>query len=233
MKKRILYIVVGDINTKIADDTKNSIVENLGKEDTYVFVNMPNRVSELYFELKDEVNKIINDVNNFDYVCLINNGSTLNNNVRAIFNDYQRDGEGVTQETYLPFVLTVVDDVPVTLNKLVWTAAADTPGILDINLAIKQADSTIFGAFIPVNMFFNSSFYDSDLKYYQQYKLLNHLADGDNMVIGIPKITLVVRNWDFKLDGLEKEEKLKYFNQARSNWDRSKMTIKISESVQA
>ena len=232
MSKRILFIVVDSVENKINEETKVSITPNLGKEDAYVFIKTPDNISELYYNLKDEANKIINDVNNFDYICLINNGSTLNENAKKMFADYQLDREDGIKEIYLPFVFTMVDDRAVILNKHIWTNVADTPGILDIDLATKQVDSTIFGAFIPTEFFFNPSFYDNDLKYYQQYKLLNHLADGNSIVLGIPKITLTVRNWDYKLENLEKEEKLKYFNQARSEWDRSKKKIKIPEPVQ-
>lgn len=233
MGKRVLFVVVAYDNNKINEETKDSIEVNLGKEDAYVFVKSEDRETELYCNMKDQINKIVNDVNNFDYVCLVNNGSVLSSSAKEIFEDYQVDREDNIVETYLPLVLSTVDNFAITLNKHIWNSMiASEAGVLDLDLAIKQVDSTIFGAFIPVSLFFDSALYNSELKFYQQYHLLNHLTDGDNLVLGIPKITLTVNNWDFKLDSLEKEEKIKYFNLARDKWTRKKKAEQ-TESVSA
>ncbi len=233
MGKRVLFVVVAYDNSKMKENTKNSIQENLGKEDAYVFVKSEDRESEMYCELKDQVNKVVNDVNNFDYVCLVNNGSILSSSAKEIFEDYQVDRDDNIIESYLPLVLSSVDNMAITLNKHIWNSMiASEAGVLDIDLAVKQVDSTIFGAFIPVSLFFNSAMYNKEVKFYQQYHLLNNLADGDNLVLGIPKITLTVNDWDFKLDGLDKEEKIKYFNLARDKWTRKKK-VEQTDSVSA
>lgn len=231
MGKRVLFIVAEYSNGKINEETKKSITGNLGKEDTLVFVKIKDTSAELYCDIIDEVNKIVNDVNNFDYVCLVNNGSVLGQEAKVIFEDYQVDRTDDVKEIYLPLVITTVDDMAATLNKHMWNSmVAYEAGVLDQDLALKQADATIFGGFIPVDLFFKKEYYNRDLKYYQQYHLMNHLADGQNLILGIPKITLTVKNWDFKLDGVEQEEKLKNFELARENWNRKK-TPKVTEDL--
>lgn len=221
MSKRILFIVTG--TGKIKDNTKNSIENNLGYEDAKVFIKYSDIASEEYYTLKDECNKIVNDVNNFDYVCLLPNGSELNSNARAFFQESVSEDSEFTS-IYLPFVFYNTD-VKTVLNKHVWnTMIASTPGVLDLELALNQIDSTMFGAFIPTRMFFDENNYKPGMKYYQQYFFLNSIASNDeNIIVSIPKIVLnVAEEWDFKFAGIENEEKVKYFNMARENWSKEK-----------
>lgn len=216
--KRILFVVFDTNNEKINEETKNTITKNLGKEDTYVFLNMDNtNYNEMYCDLKTEINKIVTTVNNFDYVCLLPNGSILNLDTRNIFNEYYEDNQE-RKEVYLPLVLYSNENINVILNKQVWNEQyAFEPGVLDLELAKKQIDSTIFGAFIPTELFFNKDFYNKDLKHYQQYFMLNNFADK-HFVIGIQKLLFTISNWDLKLDNISDEEKTKYFLMARENW---------------
>ncbi len=228
--KRILFIVTDNKGEKIKKETKDSIVANLGKEDAYVFIKCEdNDHSEIYCDLKLAANKIINDVNNFDYVCLIPNGSELNASSSNIFKEHQKDRDDDVKEVYLPLALYVDGDTTVIMNKHIWNSmVADEAGVLDFSLAMKQIDSTIFGAFIPTSLFFNENFYDKEIKYYQQYHFLNNLADT-NLVLGIPKILVTVGDWDFKMAGLSDEEKIKYFTMARSKWEKSKQPADVVE----
>lgn len=123
-------------------------------------------------------------------------------------------------------MLSTVDGMAITLNKHIWNSMISyEPGILDLDLALKQIDSTVFGAFIPVALFFNKDYYNPELKHYQQYHLLNHLADGDNLVVGIPKITITVNGWDFKLAGISQEEKTEHFELSRIDWKKAKKEV--------
>ena len=201
------------------EETKKSIASNLEKEDAQIFIKLNNK-QELYYSIKDAANKIINDVYNFDYVCIVNNGSILEKNAKLIFNEYQQDREDDVKEIYLPLVLCQVDKMALTLNKHIWNSMfGGTAGILDIDLSLKQIDSTLFGAFIPVSLAFDKEYYNEKLEYYQQYHILNNLADN-NLVVGIPKITLSVNDWDFKLSELPNEVKIDNFNLAREKWNK-------------
>ena len=217
--KKILYVVFDTKGEKINEETKSTVSANLGKEDAIAFVGMSNTDSnEMYCSLKVEVNKIINDVNNFDYVCLLPNGSTLNAETRAIFNEHQQDRDDDVKEVYLPLALYSSGDITVVMNKQVWNQQlAYDAGVLDIDLAKRQIDSTIFGSFVPTSLFFNTDFYNSDIKYYQQYFVLNNFADK-HLVLGIQKLLVTINNWDFKLEDVSDEDKTKYFLLARENW---------------
>ncbi len=225
MGNRVLYVVLCDDKKNKNVHTATSITEVLGKEDTAVFVTFKDEEkTEQYHTLKPQINAVVNDVNNFDYVCLIPNGSTVNSNTRRIFEENQADRDDDVQETYLPFVVYQFekDEKKQTLimNKHIWNSSiASTAGVLDPETALKQIDSTIFGAFIPVSNFFNPDFYLADLKYYQQYYLLNNLADNEKtIVLGIPKIIVTDLSWDFVLADIDSKEKGELFNRAREKW---------------
>ena len=118
----------------------------------------------------------------------------------------------------MPLALYTSGDITVIMNKQVWNQQlAYDAGVLDIDLAKRQIDSTIFGAFIPTNLFFNPDFYKKEIKYYQQYFVLNCLADK-HLVLGIQKLLVTIDGWDFKLDDVSDEDKTKYFLMARENW---------------
>jgi len=222
MGKRVLYVVIGEDTSNV--ETMSSITGVLGKEDAAVFVKFKDpENTELYYTLKRDINAFINDVKNFDYVCLVPNGSLLNSNTRAIFDEYQSDRDDGISETYLPLVnykfeLKGANEF-VILNKHIWNSAiASTAGVLDTETALKQIDSTIFGAFIPVDDFFNEEYYKKGLRFYQQYHILNHLSDGESIVIGIPKIVVVDLVWDFVLEKEDEKLKSENFQAAREHW---------------
>lgn len=231
MKKRILFLVVGKKKT-INEETKKSIQTILGKEDAIVYIQFEDEErTELYYSLLEKVNHKINTVNNFDYVCLIPNEALVSECTRQVFDYHQLDrtDESVV-EIYLPLALYNSDDTIVVMNKQVWNSMlAYSPGILDIDLALKQIDSTIFGAFIPVSIFFDPAYYNENLKYYQQFYILNNLTDGDNLVVGIPKIALTIKNWDFKMENIENKDKLEMFNMARDKW--KKESIETEKNI--
>lgn len=227
MDKKILFLIIG--NGKLKENTRISIEANCGKEDTKIFIKYNDVITENYYTLKNEVNKIINDVSNFDYVCLVPNGSEMNTDSKKILLEHIKVTSQEYTGIYFPLVL-YNNEVVTVLNKSIWNSAiASMPGILDIDLALKQIDSTIFGAFIPTNMFFDEKNYKTDLKYYQQYYFVNRISDNDeNVILGIPKILLTIKNeWDFKMDNISQEDKLKYYNLSREEW--SKENQKITE----
>src|SRR6185312_16044207 len=119
MSNRVLFIVTG--TGKIDEKTKKSLDANLDKEDAKVFVKYGDIQSEEYYTLKDEVNKIVNDVNNFDYVCLLPNGSELNSSAKQIFNEYVSNRSEEFVNVFLPFVFYKTDIVTV-LNKHLWNS---------------------------------------------------------------------------------------------------------------
>ena len=226
MGNRVLFLVVDRNGNELNDNTRESIKKNVGKEDAMVFVKMQDPENrELYYTLKDFANKIINDVNNFDYVCLVNNGSELTDQAKAIFEEFQTDNEEVA-EAYVPFAFHMLDgDKPIVLNKHLWNSMiAYQAGVLDIDLALKQIDSTIIGSYIPVAAFFNQEYYDHDVRFYQQYHLLNNLAEH-LLVLGIPKMMIDVKDWDFKMDSVSKEDKEANFKLSREKWNTVKETV--------
>lgn len=233
MSKNVIYLVVGG-QDKIDENTKASIEPNLGKFDAMVYIKVNDDKRELYCDLKTEVNRIINDVNNFHYVFLLPNGAEVNNEAGNIFAEYQVDREDEVREVYMPFVLYTAGETTAVLNKHMWNSMISyMPGIMDLDLALKQIDSTLFGSFVPVDLFFNQEYYNRDLKYYQQYHVINNLTDGDNIIMGIPKILLTITDWDFKYEELSKEDKILNFNLAREKWKKTAETATSSEGVQS
>ena len=219
MNKKILYIVLKYSENNMNDATLNSIKNNLGKMDAYVSINY-NDKKELYYNLKQEVNQIINNVYLFDFICLIPDGSILNKYANLIFKDYYKNNDENEYNIYLPFVFTMIGDNPLILNKHIWNSyICDNAGFLDLKTSLKQIDSTIFGSYIPVKLFFDNNNYNDDLLYYQQYYFLNSIvSDENNTVIGIPKIILTVNNWDYKLNDISNDEKIINFNLAKEKW---------------
>lgn len=223
MENRTLYIVwLSKKGEQVKKNTKESIASNLEKADATVSCYGE---GEVFSSCKEQCNKIINDVFNFDYVCIVPNGSVLNISSKNIFNKYKLATKKDVKCVYLPFVLYNFKDESgndnnVVLNKHMWNSAiAMDAGILDFDLALRQIDSTIFGGFIPVDVFFNEDNYNKDLKNYQQYYTINSIASNDDLIIlGVPKMFLTIDDYDFSYISLSQEEKVKAYNQAREKW---------------
>lgn len=228
MSKKVLYVILKQGQTAVSDETMSSVKEALHKEDTVVSINL-NDDTEKYSQYKTQINSIVNDVNNFDYVFLLSNGSVVNSSIGDIFREQLLDdvtpaeGEEKVNVTYMPMAIYNYKNKDISgtlvLNKHIWNSSmAYEAGVLDIDLATKQVDSTVFGCFIPVELFFDENLYLDDIKYYQQYYMLNSLSDGNNLVYGIPKLSIIKTEWDFLHSDATNEDKVENFNKARVKW---------------
>lgn len=206
---RILYVILVNGQEDIEPATNASILANMDNKDQLTTRSIKDR--ELYYNL------CVNDI--YTYVCIIPNGSVLNSNARQMFSEYRNETiEKEEKVVYLPFVMYNTSERPVVFNKHMWNSmAAAEAGVLDMDLALKQVDSTIFGAYIPTEVLLDKEAYDDEIKYYQQYHMLNYFVDK-HIVLGIPKLTCEIKNWDFELKELDNETKLKDFNLARKKW---------------
>lgn len=197
----ILFLVVDKKEKKISDKTSESLTKITSKEDYVTFKT--NDDFDLYskYETKKK----------YDFVCLIPNGSEISENFKDILEDYKP----TTDSVYLPLVVLTNTKVKGVLNSQLWNYnVADEPGILSHQLAMRQADTTLFGSIIPFKMFFDEENYNKELKYYQHFYFLNKITQNEELyVYGIPKTTLFT-DIDLSYSDVDNEEKIKYFKKS-------------------
>ena len=214
----ILFLVVDKKEKTISKKTKESLDKVIQKGDEVIFKNTDEY--ELFYQLKPE--------KKFDSVCLIPNNGEINENLTEILNDYEvkrNSSERYSHpDTYyskdkvsfLPLVVLTSSKTKGVLNTCVWNNnIADEPGVLTPELAKMQIDTTLFGAIIPFDTFFNEENYNKDLKHYQHFYFLNKVSSEDESIIfGLPKTTLFT-DVDLSFVDISNEEKIKYFKQAK------------------
>jgi hypothetical protein len=205
----ILFLVVEKQSSKmvpktISAKTKESLDKIIQKGDEVIFKTTDEY--ELFYQFKPK--------KNFDYVCVIPNNGEVNENFPKILNDYQEKRE--EQIAFLPLVVLTSPKTKGVLNTCVWNNnIADEPGVLTPDLAKLQIDTTLFGAVIPFDLFFNEENYNKELKHYQHFYFFNKITtDENNIVFGIPK-TLLFTDVDLSFVDISNEEKMKYFKQAK------------------
>jgi len=202
---KINYIVLTKEEIKkVNKQTVESIKNILTKEDTYSIVKFTNNdLDDKYFtinEIKEE----------YDYTCLIPDGSTLNNNYRILIEEYF-DGN---KKIYLPLVLiTTNGETKGVLNSCVYSPSAFEPGLLDFQLASMQIDTTLFGALIPTEFLLEKKNFHEQIKFYQHFYFLNVITAKNNEVRGIPKL-LVNLDYDLSYNSYSKEEKMSNYKLA-------------------
>lgn len=204
---KIQFFNLKNGNEKESNETIESIQKVMTKEDMLQTVDYTDN-GQLYYNLP--VNK------NYDYVCLIPNGSGLSENYRELISEYKEEDKTL----YLPLTLLVHENVKGMLNSCVWkyTTHEDEFGILTPELALKQIDTTLFGALIPTEAILDEENYDKELKYYQHFRFLNKLSHNkEYLIIGVPKL-LVTLNYDLSYKNVDEKEKIENYKKANAPW---------------
>lgn len=211
----ITYIITKKVEEEINNETINSVNANVKKGDCIVHHNFTSDEfdKQIYSELKSyEKDEHFKDA---DYIVVIPNNSTLEPTFRKIVEEYVDDSNTV----YLPFTLLIAENnTKGLLNTSMWTNHALEVGLLDHELALMQADTILFGAIIPKEIFFSSENYNEDLKYFQHYYFINSVTNQeDKKVIGIPKL-LINLDYDLTFNHIDKDEKVKNYKLAREKF---------------
>jgi hypothetical protein len=203
--KDILFIIEGKDKKKIKQLEKR--IQEISKSaDISVISSTKN---QLYYDLEEV--KCLGKSPKF--VCLLNEDMTLSDHILDFYNEYSINAE---RTIYLPLVVLKNEKVTGVLNNCLWNSnLAVEVGYLDNQLALKQIDTTLYGALIPYECFINEEYYNKDIEYYQHFYFLNKYADKeDNLIVGIPKI-LYNTSIDLSFEGVDNETKIKNFKLAR------------------
>lgn len=218
--KKINYIVTIYCDTETINTptktTEDSIRENLGVED---------KVTNLFWGDKTEeevINEYISTLkeDEFTHICIINDGSILKDNFSRVMNTYVDNNETV----YLPIVELNNDSdnkgvlsFKGFLNSSIWKPYfAEEVGVLDLPLSKRGVDLILYGALIPLSVVKKYKF-KPEIKYYSSFEFLNRIINSSIPVLGIPKVTFKCIT-DYELKGVTKEEKVKFFKLATTDY---------------
>jgi hypothetical protein len=162
---------------------------------------------KLYYQYLD-----LNDFKNIEYVCLLHEEMEFHDHMMNIYEEYFLSED---KTIYLPLIILSHEETKGVLNSGLWNPnLATTVGVLDQNLALKQYDTTLYGALIPIQDFTNAEYYHSEVEYYQHFYFLNaYTHNEENMVVGIPKI-LGTLSVDLSFEKIDKDIKVKNFKLA-------------------
>jgi len=207
-----LYIITH--KSEQAEAIKKTIL-SLDTKSTYIQLEYSNEISE-----EQVVSHYIDNLDKeYSHFCIIPAGSTLSENYTSIVTGYLKDREAI----YLPIVSYCFEEGSAEeifkgfLNVFCWKPQhARVIGELTKELALKQVDTTLYGALIPFSVLKTYKL-NEKIKYFSQFEYLNRVIKKGVKVLGIPKM-LVTLNKDFELKSISKEEKLKYFEQARAEY---------------
>ena len=212
---KILFVVTDDTKKKQKEtmDMLSNLLPDIKKTgDKITHLNVEN---DLYYTSIPKVQ------GTFDYVMLLKGTVKLANNFRTIIEEHMiaprtlEDGK-VEKQIYLPLVVLTNEKMRGVLNSTLWNSnLAPEVGILEHDLAIKQLDTTLYGALVPYDVIFNESYYKPELKYYQHFHILNKFTkDEKNVVFGIPK-TLLFTDVDLSFSTASNDEKIAQFKLAK------------------
>ena len=111
----------------------------------------------------------------------------------------------------LPLTLLQTEKTKGILNSCLWNLGInDTPGELNFELAQKQIDLTLFGSFIPKDIFNDKENFNKDLEIYQDFYFFNKVTSKELKVKGIPKILSFIKN-DLSFSTFSEEVKVKNY----------------------
>ena len=213
MKIQFLVLVKNNDDFKVTFESVKEV-----SSDGDIITVIKETADQLYYnipELKPEC----------DFVCIIPNGSTLEKNYKELIEDYKEEGNTV----YLPLTLLVHDKVKGMLNSCVWKYSThqEDYGVLTPELALKQIDTTLYGALVPMKAIIDVENYDPELKYYQHFRILNSLAHKeDYLILGVPKL-LVSLNYDLSYQSEDEKEKVENYKKANRPWAKKESEVVI------
>lgn len=210
----ILYIIT---QKEGQTEAANKTIASLDPTSDYIHVGYSEETSE-----EEAINIAIEqtlEAKGYTHVCIIPAGSTTSSKYKTITEAYVKDEKAI----YLPIVSYCFEEGSSEevfkgfLNTIMWKAhIARELGVLTLDLSIKQADTTLYGALIPIKLLKENQL-NKDIKYFSQFEYLNRIIKAEVLVLGIPKMIFTL-NKDFELKLIPKEEKIKYFEQAREGY---------------
>lgn len=200
------------------------IIEGTNKKKSKV---LESRLKEISKEVKVEIFFDINKTQDYSilfpvysdckYVCLLNEDMKIENNFLELFAEYNIEED---HTIYLPLVILENESTKGVLNNCMWNPnLAVEVGCLDHDLALKQMDTTLYGALIPTMDFLSKEYYNKDVQFYQHFYFLNkYTSSEENLVVGIPKV-LFSTSIDLSFEGIETDIKVKNFKLAKQEFN--------------
>jgi hypothetical protein len=213
---KINYIILTEKKQDISTETKDSVKSILTDDD---------KINTLEYNEWEEVqalNEYIKTLIGFTHVCIVPNGSVISEVTNTVIKKYIKDEETV----YLPLVSYLVPvpgtepvdyDLKGVLNSCIWKPyLAHKTGILNQELSLKQIDTTLYGAFLPLSILQKYPFKE-DIKYFSFFEFLNRITYKKVNVVGIPKLAFHLKK-DYELKGVDNKEKVVYFKKAQESY---------------
>ena len=205
----IFAVIEINVGEKISTDTEESLKENKIPWSSFTKEGETN----LYY--KNLQLQIMPEFK-IDFILLLKNGSILNSSFNEIVKEHITKKSKVV---YLPLVTLITNDLKGVLNSSIWSPQVLEYGKLDHSFAMYQTDTTLYGALISRELFFNKDNYKEDLEYYQHFYFLNKITDSEDIeVIGIPKILSDLK-YDLSFPDIDSETKVKFFKMAYKDWE--------------
>lgn len=204
MKNKYLFLVIEKGQKELSEQTEESIKKSSTNKLDVKFIQGVDDI--------EDYSKLVTDKEKKDYthVVIIPNGSTIISSYLDICQIYKEDNDTVI----LPLVILQTEKTKGVLNTCLWNSNLTVQlGELDFELAQKQIDMTLYGAIIPTK-YFESKYFNADIKFYQHFYFLNKLTKEEVRVIGVPK-TLLTTDVDLSYASIATDEKVKYFTMAK------------------
>jgi|ERR1035437_828774 hypothetical protein len=162
------------------------------------------------------LNKVIKETSDeYSHIVILPTEYVLYNNYLDIIKEYYKDEKTI----YCPLVELKDSEgnfKGVINSSIWWPSFTQQPGILDIEAAIKQVDTTLYGSLIPLSLLKKYKF-KKDLNIYYQFEFLNKISSTNNKIQGVPKILLSVV-FDYMVESCSKEKKAEMFENARKEY---------------
>jgi len=213
---KVNYIILTPNKQDVLTETNDSVKLILTKED---------KLSIVEYEDGEEakaINEYVKSLIGFTHVCMIPNGSVISESTNTVIKKYMKEEDSV----YLPLVSYLVPipnsetneyDLKGILNSCIWKPYyAHKVGILNPELALKQIDTTLYGAFIPLTLL-QKYLFKEDIKYFSFFEFLNRITYKKEKVIGIPKLGFHLKK-DYELKTVENSEKVIWFKKAQESY---------------
>jgi hypothetical protein len=226
--ENILYVITRKTGETANQATTDSVLDNIkdttDKMMVCEFDNFDKK--DLFYEL------LIKNITpeNIGYVCIVPNNSMLDINYGKLIKEYIDDSK---KKVYLPLVLLNDENIKGVLNSCIWKYNDEADyGTLGSQLALKQIDTTLYGALVPIELLLNKEFYNDSIQYYQQFHILNSIAvDGEkndsHEIVGVPKI-LFILNEDLSFKDVPEAVKIENYKRAAEKWRNKEATFTIT-----
>jgi hypothetical protein len=213
------------IPVKKGEDLNGETVQSIQK-------NCPSGVDDFLPLVLDELTleEGVNDVMNKAYerykeqgvthIVIVPNKSTITQNFHSIAEQYTNQENTI----YLPVVqyFELSEDGKESkfrglLNTCMWKPYGNNEyGLINEDLAVKQIDTTLYGAIIPLDTLKTYPL-KTKIKFYSFFEYISRMVHKGVVVQGIPKVT-VLYTADDTLKKATQEEKVKYFTACQSEY---------------